>query len=232
MYFDIWREEKSLEVISILMLSLAISLDGMVVGITYGLRKIEIPLFSLVIISLTSALSVLISMLLGELIATFLSIKLAEFLGGIILVIIGFWLLYQSLKKLLVDQALESDCLIQNNSIADRPLFKFKIDSLGIVIKILSKPTEADFDYSGVISKKEAVFLGFALALDAFGAGLGAAMTGYRPLLTTTFVGILKFICLSSGIYLGSKFNLKGISYKATLLPGALLIILGLFKLF
>ncbi|SJZ40126.1 sporulation membrane protein YtaF [Selenihalanaerobacter shriftii] len=222
-----------MEFISILILALAISLDGMVVGVTYGLRKIEIPILSLCIISLTSAISVLVSMVLGKVISTFLSVKLAENLGGLLLVIIGLWILYQSVRTILIDQTLDSDVLIKDNSINDdRPLFKFKIKSLGIVIKILSEPVKADLDYSGVISKVEAVFLGFALALDAFGVGFGAAMTGYAPLLTTISVGISKFICLSLGLYIGAKFDVNKINYKTTLLPGILLIILGVLKFF
>ena len=55
-------------------------------------------------------------------------------------------------------------------------LFNWEIRSLGVVIHILKKPTRADFDRSGIITGLEALFLGVALSLDAFGAGIGAAM--------------------------------------------------------
>lgn len=221
-----------MQIIPILLLALAISLDGLAVGITYGMRKIKLPLLSLVIISLTSAISVLVSMLFGHLITNFLSVKVTEVLGGSILILIGLWILYQSVRQLLIEQTMNADISVNNNSISDQPLFDFKIESLGIVIKILQEPTTADFDYSGTISKQEAVFLGFALALDGFGAGIGAAMTGFAPLLTASIAGIVIFGCLSLGLYLGAKYNLKEADSRITLLPGLLLIILGAVKLF
>ncbi|MDI5788515.1 hypothetical protein PO124_09275 [Bacillus licheniformis] len=51
--------------------------------------------------------------------------------------------------------------------------------SLGIVIHILRKPTSADIDKSGIITGIEAFLLGFALSIDAFGAGIGAAALGF-----------------------------------------------------
>ena len=56
----------------------------------------------------------------------------------------------------------------------------FRIRPLGLVVKILREPTVADTDTSGMIDIKEALLLGSALALDALGAGLGAAATGYN----------------------------------------------------
>ena len=49
-------------------------------------------------------------------------------------------------------------------------IFNFEIKSLGVVINILQKPTEVDFDNSGTINGVEALVLGIALSLDAFGA--------------------------------------------------------------
>ncbi|MBM7624621.1 sporulation membrane protein YtaF [Sporohalobacter salinus] len=221
-----------MKVISILLLALAISFDGLVVGITYGLRKIKIPLLSLIIISLTSAISVLVSMLFGQLITNFLSIKITKVLGGSILILVGIWILYQSVRQILIDKTASSNISVNDNSASDQPLFDLKIKSLGIVIKILKEPVKADFDYSGIISKKEAVFLGFALALDGFGAGIGAAMTGFSPVFTAIIAGVVILGCLSLGLYLGGKYNLKETDYRIALLPGLLLIILGIVKLF
>ncbi|MCK8824015.1 sporulation membrane protein YtaF [Fuchsiella alkaliacetigena] len=217
---------------SMVILALAVSLDGSLAGITYGLRKVKIPKLSLLIISLTSATAVLISMVLGQFIAQFLSPDFAELIGGLMLVLIGSWIFYQSLRQLMWQRSLDSEIEIDNNLSERELLFKLNIKSLGLAIKILQEPMQADLDHSGVISKAEAVFLGFALALDALGAGFGAAMAGYSPLITTIFVGVSKFVCISLGLYLGSKFNLGENNYKATLLPGLLLILLGLFNIF
>ena len=64
----------------------------------------------------------------------------------------------------------------------EKIIFNFEIKSLGVVISILQKPTDVDFDKSGTINGVEALVLGIALSLDAFGAGIGAAMIGISPL--------------------------------------------------
>ena len=48
----------------------------------------------------------------------------------------------------------------------------------------------ADIDKSGVINGIEAVLLGFALSIDAFGAGIGAAILGFSPI--SALMGFLK----------------------------------------
>src|SRR5699024_12772258 len=58
-------------------------------------------------------------------------------------------------------------------------------------MSLLRKPQKADVDKSKTISMKEAFFLGTALALDAFGAGFGAARIGYAATMTGIFGGVM-----------------------------------------
>ncbi len=209
---------------AILMLALAISLDGLIVGITYGLKEIKLNYLPVLIISLASGIMILISMSLGRFIAQFLAPVWAARLGGIMLMGIGSWLFYQSLHTLIT----EGSC---KNETSPQEILSFKISSLGLIVNILKEPSAADMDYSGAISKQEALFLGIALALDAFGAGMGAAMIGYQPLLTAVLVAVCKLGLLTSGIYIGKNLVQSKISTKLKLLPGLILILLGLTKL-
>ena len=61
----------------------------------------------------------------------------------------------------------------------ERMVFTLELRKLGVVIQILRSPSKADMDNSGSISTQEAMWLGIALSLDAFGAGLGAALLGF-----------------------------------------------------
>ncbi len=212
---------------SVCILSLAISLDGLVVGITYGLKKIKIEVLPILIISVSSAITILVSMSLGSLLSSFLSPRWAVKIGGIFLIVIGIWLFYQSLSDLVVQE----DKKNKRSQEEINQIFSFKIKSLGIIINILKEPVEADVDYSGVISNREALFLGVALAFDAFGAGIAAAMTGYYPVVTALTVGGFKFLLLSLGLYLGAHIQENILGDKIRLLPGIILILLGLSKL-
>ena len=61
----------------------------------------------------------------------------------------------------------------------DQALFQWEIARFGIIIQILKEPRRADLDRSGMISSKEALWLGLALSLDSCGAGIGMALMGY-----------------------------------------------------
>ncbi|MFZ7102700.1 MAG: sporulation membrane protein YtaF [Peptococcaceae bacterium] len=207
--------------------AMALSLDGFGVGISYGIRKIRIPFKSLMIICITSASALAISMLAGSFIAAFLTEKIAERLGGIALILVGGWLLVQAWA-----QRLEPPDTLKPGLKDPFTVFKLSIPSLGLVIKILKEPVRADFDDSGEINSNEAVFLGFALAMDALGAGMGAAMMGFSPVFTPLIAGISKFCLVSLGLYLGRQSSLERFRGNMGLIPGLIILFLGAIKIF
>ena len=110
-------------------------------------------------------------------------------------------------------------------------LLKFEIKSLGVVIHILRKPMSADIDKSGTINGVEAFLLGFALSLDAFGAGIGAALLGYSPLIMAISVAVMCSMFLFFGLKSGQLFSHNKWVQKFSFLPGVLLIMIGIWKL-
>ncbi|WP_078545163.1 sporulation membrane protein YtaF [Litchfieldia alkalitelluris] len=209
--------------ISLLLLAFAVSLDSFSVGFTYGLRKMKIPFKSIVMIACCSALTLLVAMVVGNTISTFLSPQFAEMIGGAVLVLIGCWILYQFFKP-------SSDSSNEEGK-QKKTLVKVEIKSLGLVIQILRRPMEADFDKSGTITGIEAFLLGIALSLDAFGAGIGAALLGYSPWLMAIFVAFMSSLFVMTGIRCGRFLSEMKWVEKFTLLPGVLLIVLGIWKL-
>lgn len=69
-----------------LLLVIAVSLDGFSVGITYGMRQIKVPLLSLFVIMFCSGLIVFLSMEVGDFLRSFISPRGASMLGGGILI--------------------------------------------------------------------------------------------------------------------------------------------------
>ena len=201
---------------SIIVFSVALSLDGFGVGLAYGLRKIRIPLPSFLVICLSSATAVAFSMLLGRFIASCVSGEAAVLIGAFSLIAVGTWILLQNFVR---------------NFMPASGVYQMSVPGLGIMIKILKEPEEADFDQSGEISIKEALFLGMALAMDALGAGFGAAMSGFSPLLTTLSVALAKFILVAGGLFLGSQYSLEKVKGEVSLVPGGIILFLGLKKL-
>ena len=113
----------------------------------------------------------------------------------------------------------------------EKTIVNFEIRSLGLVINILKKPMSADFDQSGTITGIEALMLGFALSLDSFGAGIGAAMLGFSPIYLAGAVAIMSSLFVLLGIKSGSLLYRIEWIQKFTFLPGILLILIGIWKL-
>lgn len=73
--------------------------------------------------------------------------------------------------------------------------------------------------------------MGLALSLDSFGAGIGMALMGYSPFWTSLCTAVSACLFLSAGLYLGKKMG-SHVSYKKIkLLPGGLLIVIGIVRL-
>ena len=108
--------------------------------------------------------------------------------------------------------------------------FSFQLRIFGFVIHVLREPLKADMDDSGSITGREAFLLGIALSLDAFGAGVGAALLGYAPWLLSICVAFMSGLFLLLGMKSGFRFS--GIPWinRLSFLPGVILIILGIWR--
>lgn len=84
-------EYKEVIFVATILIAAALSADSVIFGLSFGIRKIKIPLYSLFIMSVTGFLSVGGGFFLGELIYDFLPV--GEMLGGFILVGLGMWLI-------------------------------------------------------------------------------------------------------------------------------------------
>jgi len=209
------------EYFHILLFALAVSSDGFFAGMAYGLKKIKVPLVSLLVIAMASALAVSFSMLCGRGLAAIFPPDFASRLGAVMLMLIGVCFLLSACR----------DRIESMDEIGEEPLFSLNIKPLGIIVNILKEPARADFDLSGEISTREAFFLGLALAMDALGAGIGVALAGFNILLTALAVGVLKFILVNCGLQLGIKIKAEGWQTFSSLIPGLIFISLGILAI-
>jgi len=200
------------ELVALLVFGVALSLDGFAAGLAYGLRRIQMPFLSLMIICLTSGIAISISLGLGFAAAQVMAPEAAQVIGGILLIFLGVWILNQALRR-----------------ITRRPLC-IRIPPFGMVIQVLFEPLDADMDQSGAICSREALILGIALALDAFAAGFAIALSGLYSIFVPLFVTVGLFLLINLGILLGQRTS-DVLSEKVNLLPGCLLIMLGMFRL-
>lgn len=212
-----------MEFFSALFFALAVSLDGFGVGFAYGMRRIKIPVFSLAIICFSSALALVVSMFFGGVVRQLFNPAVGERLGALVIVLVGVYLVFQALS------------VPESRRIRDTQPYKvlhLNLSRLGIVIEVLRQPAKADFDRSGTINAWEALVLGFALAMDALGAGFGAAVAGFRLWLTPLLVAVCKLFMVTAGLQCGKNARTVWTAGKLiNVLPGLILIIIGLAKI-
>lgn len=209
---------------SFLILALAVSLDSFNAGFTYGLRKIKIPVKSIVVIAGCSALTLLGATVAGGTIDSLISQKTAEKIGGMVFLLLGIWILYQFFRQ-------DSQEKNREDTTHNKPIVNLEIRSLGLMIQILKKPVSADLDHSGEITGIEAFMLGFALSLDAAGAGFGAVLIGLNPLALALAAAVMSSLFVYFGMKAGTLLSRWRIMQKLSFLPGLLLILMGIWKI-
>jgi putative sporulation protein YtaF len=89
----------------------------------------------------------------------------------------------------------------------------------------------ADIDNSGTITGREAFLLGVALSLDAFGAGIGAALIGFSPIMMAISVATMSALFVTLGMKSGNRFADSAWIKKFSFIPGLLLMVIGVFSL-
>ena len=199
--------------LSILLFVIAASLDILVVSFAYGLKNIKINFSSTLVIASISALGTFISMILGKFLVDLIPVKLGDIIGGLVLLLLGFYSIYSYFKEKKILTSHNSE----NNS---SPTF------------ILENPEVADKDKSGNIDFKESLALSLALALNNFGLGIGASISGLNIAFTTISTFIISLIFISLGFYLSKTIKSKNISKNSNLIAGIIIIILSLFIIF
>lgn len=207
---------------SALLLTFALSADGLLVGFSYGARGIAIPGKSLSVIGLCTGLGMGISMLIGHLAGHWFMPGTAHIIGGGALIILGFYQLWQGLNRVRASHPVPSK--------RSTLLLRWHLKSLGIVIEILSAPEAADVDASGDIDPREAVALGVVLCLDTLAAGFAASFAGFGyTMVALVILGLL--LCIRIGLQVGRAGGQKLTTPVAVVLPALLLIAIGVWEL-
>ncbi|MDD4547788.1 MAG: manganese efflux pump [Bacilli bacterium] len=78
-----------MEILTIILFSLAINLDNLTLGLLYGINKVKISLFYQILIVFITTLGTIISMVFGKLISKYYLEEISSIIGFIILLVIG-----------------------------------------------------------------------------------------------------------------------------------------------
>lgn len=206
----------------VVLLGFAVSIDGFIAGISYGLKNINIPITSLSIVGITTTLCTGLALGSAHFLGALINTKIAILVGALLLTAMGLFSLFQEYCTAKVQVA-------PNNTANLSPNVTFSFGRL--VINIMTKPESADVDHSQFISPLEAILLGLALGIDNMIAIFAAALVSPLPFYTPISMGCIQIIVISSGIYTSHHFVSEQFKKKIPYLPGLILITLGLIRL-
>ncbi|ERK30017.1 manganese efflux pump [Clostridium intestinale] len=199
-------------ILSAMLFALYSNLDNLVIGIAYGIKKINIKIFSNLIIAFITSTGTFLAMSIGFYITNFLPHNISNALGSLLIIFLGGYFIYKSEINLI------------NNSKSNDLALK-DIDDM------IEYAKKTDLDNSGDINMRESLLISFGLALNNLGSGVAASVTGISISLTVVFTFILSIFTIIIGQYLGNSFLGKLLGRYAPLLSGFLLIILGILEL-
>lgn len=181
--------------LTILLLSVALSVDAFAVSFAHGLQRTRIPVISKIIICICSIVYFGISVWFGKWISGFLPEQLSAVLGILLMAVICFYMLLSQLfprrRKKKEKEA--------------KTLIDITLTSLHLSIRVIRNPITCDLDGSHSIGPGEAVLLGTAVSIDSVNIGLGFALMGGMPFWAPLAVGICQFLFVWAGNSIGLR---------------------------
>ena len=191
-------------------IAIASNLDNLAVGVSYGVRGIELPpLPNLVISAIAFALTYLAASL-GVSVAQFMTDRAAVVAGAMLMIGLGIWVMPAGKPRRRLSSGASS-----------RPS----------VFRILAEPELADLDRSGTISVFESLFLGLAVSLNCFTNGLSAGLWKLGVPEVALCNAVLSYLSLWFGSWLGRRYGAHWLGRTSPVFAGWLLILLGACQL-
>ena len=204
--------------LTILLLSVALSLDAFAVSFAHGLQKTRISLLSKLVICVCSIIYFGISVWLGKWIAGFFSPWISSLIGIILMAVICVYMLCSQ--------------LLPKKKKPDRPaktIIDITLKSLHLSIRVIRNPMECELDDSHSIGPGEAFLLGTALSVDSINIGLGFALMGGMPGWAPLAVGLCQFLFVYAGNALGLRCRAARFRHADKLPFLSIAIMFGLF---
>ena len=193
-----------MQLLSSILFGVSASLDGLLVGISFGLRKVKIRIRQNLIISSVTLLGTCLSAMLGSRILPLLPGFLSCCIGSLILMLLG---IYYITKWIL--NVLQNSCIRKNSG----------------------ELTKASNQRLPGLSVREIFLLSMTLSLNNMGIGLSASMAGLHLLPAAISTFICAVLLLFIGNRMGQSRLLRLFGNAADPISGFLLIGLGFLQL-
>ena len=208
-----------MHILSIFLFAISSSSDSLIVGLSYGAKKVRINFLNNFIVSFISGIGTFFAMLFGRVLLRLIPLARANIIGSIILILFGMYLLVNSLRKN-IDSKKGTEEVYEDISEFQR------------YENTLRNPEVIDTNDSKTIEFKEAIILGIVLCLNNIGLGIGASITGLNIYMTSISSLLFSLVFIPIGYYIGEKVFSDKLSRYSEIISICIIIILGIYELF
>ena len=204
-----------MQILSSLLFGISASLDTLLIGFSYGMRRIHIPFRQNLLIGLITFWGSFFSMGLGTMLGPLLPERITVYAGSGLLIFVGC---YYLIKYLVYRKTHPS--LAESKS-ASQQISGNKADAtLTATARDLSSLTFTD-----------TLLLGIMLSMNNIGIGFGTGMAGLMLIPTLIFIFLLSLIFMALGNRMGERKSFTFTESMADFISGILLICLGITQL-
>lgn len=217
-----------------LLFGISASLDALLVGIGYGLRKVRIRAWQNLVISLVALLGTCLSACLGSRLLPFLPLSSAGCIGSIILMLLGAYYIIKWIFSDLMNCRLRSGDEVSGCEMSASDAHPHKMSPRETLPRemTLQEISMDDMRLISVgLSAWETLILSLTLSVNNIGIGLSASMAGLPLLPAAAMTFSCSALFLLCGNRLGQSHFLRLIGNAADPISGLLLIGLGIMQL-
>ncbi len=195
-----------------LLFGISASLDALIVGISYGLRRIRVRAWQNLFISMVALLGTCLSAYAGSHLLPLLPASLTDYLGSIVLVFLGaYYITKWGFSCPSGSQTENRDLSESTPAAAQKPPVTLPMIGLSV---------------------RETLVLSLVLSVNNIGIGLSASMAGLPMASAAAMTFLCSAVLLVSGNRLGQSPFLRRVGAAADPISGFLLIGLGVMQLF
>lgn len=208
-----------MNILSIFLFAISSSSDNLIVGLSYGSKKVRINFINNFMISFISGIGTFLAMLFGRMFLRLIPLKCSNIIGSGILILFAIYLLINWLRKD-IDSKKSTEEINEDTSEFQR------------YENTLRNPEIIDTNGSKTIDFKEAIILGIVLCLNNIGLGIGASITGLNIFITSISSLIFSLVFIPIGYFIGEKVLSDKLSRYSEIISICIIIILGIYELF
>jgi putative sporulation protein YtaF len=214
-----------IHLISILSFAISSNFDNVGVGVAYGIRGACIPFLANFIIACTNSCGTALSMIAGVSVARMFAPRMAGMLGGVILIAIGVWVIFQGMRYLNRKIPIEDELSKRLARISE-------MNAPRRVWEMIRNPFVTHPDCKVAMGLGESFVVGLGLTMTNVVTGFAAGMIGLNIVLVTLVTMLFSILAIWLGRGAGNSRTFRWIGRYSGTVSGLLLISIGMLEIF